>query len=497
MAASGDRGGPDSYRSPLASRYASPEMCFVFSERYKFRTWRQLWLWLAEAEQTLGLPITDEQIQEMKSNLDNIDFKMAAEEEKQLRHDVMAHVHTFGHCCPKAAGIIHLGATSCYVGDNTDLIILRNALDLLLPKLARVISRLADFAKERADLPTLGFTHFQPAQLTTVGKRCCLWIQDLCMDLQNLNRVRDDLRFRGVKGTTGTQASFLELFEGDHQKVEQLDKMVTEKAGFKRAFIITGQTYTRKVDIEVLSVLASLGASVHKICTDIRLLANLKEMEEPFEKQQIGSSAMAYKRNPMRSERCCSLARHLMTLIMDPLQTASVQWFERTLDDSANRSVGWECHLQVGERRICLAEAFLTADTILNTLQNISEGLVVYPKVIERRIQQELPFMATENIIMAMVKAGGNRQDCHEKIRVLSQQAAAVVKQEGGDNDLIERIKADAYFSPIHSQLDQVLDPSSFTGRAPQQVRRFLEEEVYPLLKPYESVMKVKAELHL
>ncbi|KAM5250979.1 adenylosuccinate lyase [Hipposideros larvatus] len=490
MAAGGDRGcqqaacGYDSYRSPLASRYASPEMCFVFSDRYKFRTWRQLWLWLAEAEQTLGLPITDEQIQEMKSNLDNIDFKMAADEEKQLRHDVMAHVHTFGHCCPKAAGIIHLGATSCYVGDNTDLIILRNAFDLLLPKLARVISRLADFAKERADLPTLGFTHFQPAQLTTVGKRCCLWIQDLCMDLQNLKRVRDDLRFRGVKGTTGTQASFLQLFEGDDQKVEQLDKMVTEKAGFKRAFIITGQTYTRKVDIEVLSVLASLGASVHKICTDIRLLANLKEMEEPFEKQQIGSSAMPYKRNPMRSERCCSLARHLMALIMDPLQTASVQWFERTLDDSANR-------------RICLAEAFLTADTILNTLQNISEGLVVYPKVIERRIRQELPFMATENIIMAMVKAGGNRQDCHEKIRVLSQQAAAVVKQEGGDNDLIERILTDAYFSPIHSQLDRLLDPSSFTGRAAQQVQRFLQEEVYPLLKPYENVMKVKAELCL
>uniref|UniRef100_A0A8C0QEK4 Adenylosuccinate lyase n=1 Tax=Canis lupus familiaris TaxID=9615 RepID=A0A8C0QEK4_CANLF len=424
MAEAGDRGGHDSYCSPLASRYASPEMCFMFSDRCKFRTWRQLWLWLAEAEQALGLPITDEQIQEMKSNLDNIDFKMAAEKEK-LRHDVMAHVHTFGHCCQKAAAIIHLGATSCYVGDNTDLIILRNAIDLLLPKLARVISRLADFAKERADLPTLGFTHFQPAQLTTVGKRCCLWIQDLCMDLQNLKRVQDDLRFRGVKGTTGTQASFLQLFEGDEQKVEQLDKMVTEKAGFNRAFIITGQTYTRKVDIEVLSVLASLGASVHKICTDIRLLANLKEMEEPFEKQQIGSSAMPYKRNPMRSERCCSLARHLMTLIMDPLQTASVQWFERTLDDSANR-------------RICLAEAFLTADAILNTLQNISEGLVVYPKVIERRIRQELPFMATENIIMAMVKSGGNRQ-----------------------------------------------------------VQRFLEEEVYPLLKPYESVMKVKAELCL
>ncbi|KAM9683595.1 adenylosuccinate lyase isoform 3-T3 [Dama dama] len=417
MAEGGDRGGReaacghDSYRSPLASRYASPEMCFLFSDKYKFRTWRQLWLWLAEAEQALGLPITDEQIQEMKSNLDNIDFKMAAEEEKQLRHDVMAHVHTFAHCCPKAAGIIHLGATSCYVGDNTDLIILRNAFDLLLPKLARVISRLADFAKERADLPTLGFTHFQ-------------------------------------------------------------------------AFIITGQTYTRKVDIEVLSVLASLGASVHKICTDIRLLANLKEMEEPFEKQQIGSSAMPYKRNPMRSERCCSLARHLMALVTDPLQTASVQWFERTLDDSANR-------------RICLAEAFLTADTVLNTLQNISEGLVVYPKVIERRIRQELPFMATENIIVAMVKAGGNRQDCHEKIRVLSQQAAAVVKQEGGDNDLIERIQADAYFSPIHSQLDHLLDPSSFTGRASQQVQRFLEEEVCPLLKPYESVMKVKAELCL
>ncbi|KAB0372206.1 hypothetical protein FD755_015998 [Muntiacus reevesi] len=450
MAAGGARGGreaADSYCSPLSSRYASPEMCFLFSDKYKFRTWRQLWLWLVEAEQ------------------------MATEEEKQLRHDVMAHVHMFAHCCPKAAGIIHLGATSCYVGDNTDLIILRNAFDLLLPKLARVISWLADFAKERANLPTLGFIHFQPAQLTTVGKRCCLWIQDLCVDLQNLKRVRDKLRFRGVKGTTGTQASFLQLFEGDDQKVEQLDKMVTEKAGFKRAFIITGQTHTRKVDIEVLS-----------ICTDIRLLAN-KEMEEPFEQQQIDSSAMPYKRNPMRSEQCCSLARHLMALVMDPLQTASVQWFERTLDDSANR-------------RICLAEAFLTADTVLNTLQSISEGLVVYPKVIERRIRQELPFMATENIIMALVKAGGNRQDCHEKISVLSQQVAAVVKQEGGDNDLIERIQADAYFSPIHSQLDHLLDPSSFTSLASQQKKK-KEEEVCPLLKPYESVMKVKAELCL
>ncbi|XP_059672227.1 adenylosuccinate lyase isoform X2 [Gavia stellata] len=444
-------------------------MGFNFSERKKFGTWRRLWLYLAQAEKSLGLPITDEQIQEMEANLDNIDFKMAAEEEKKLRHDVMAHVHTFAHCCPKAAAIIHLGATSCYVGDNT---------------LARVISRLADFAEKYADLPTLGFTHYQPAQLTTVGKRCCLWIQDLCMDLQNLERARDDLRFRGVKGTTGTQASFLQLFEGDHSKVEELDRLVTAKAGFKRAYMVTGQTYSRKVDIEVLSVLASLGASIHKICTDIRLLANLKEIEEPFEKDQIGSSAMPYKRNPMRSERCCSLARHLMTLVLDPLQTASVQWFERTLDDSANR-------------RVCLAEAFLTADIILSTLQNISEGLVVYPKVIGRRIRQELPFMATENIIMAMVKAGGNRQDCHEKIRVLSQQAAAVVKQEGGDNDFIARVRADPYFSPIHKQLESLLDPSSFTGRAPQQVAKFLKEEVRPALIPYQSKMGGKIELAL
>uniref|UniRef100_A0A8C0F6X8 Adenylosuccinate lyase n=1 Tax=Bubo bubo TaxID=30461 RepID=A0A8C0F6X8_BUBBB len=415
-------------------------------------------------------------IQEMEANLDNIDFQMAAEEEKKLRHDVMAHVHTFAHCCPKAAAIIHLGATSCYVGDNT-------VIYFQFP-LARVISRLADFAEKYADLPTLGFTHYQPAQLTTVGKRCCLWIQDLCMDLQNLERARDDLRFRGVKGTTGTQASFLQLFEGDHSKVEELDRLVTAKAGFKRAYMVTGQTYSRKVDIEVLSVLASLGASIHKICTDIRLLANLKEIEEPFEKDQIGSSAMPYKRNPMRSERCCSLARHLMTLVLDPLQTASVQWFERTLDDSANR-------------RVCLAEAFLTADIILSTLQNISEGLVVYPKVIERRIRQELPFMATENIIMAMVKAGGNRQDCHEKIRVLSQQAAAVVKQEGGDNDFIARVRADPYFSPIHKQLESLLDPSSFTGRAPQQVAKFLKEEVRPALIPYQSKMGGKIELAL
>uniref|UniRef100_A0A2D4GPH8 Adenylosuccinate lyase n=1 Tax=Micrurus corallinus TaxID=54390 RepID=A0A2D4GPH8_MICCO len=472
------------YRSPLVSRYASPDMAYNFSERKKFSTWRRLWLYLAQAEKSLGLPITDEQIKEMEANLDNIDFRMAAEEEKRLRHDVMAHVHTFAHYCPKAAGIIHLGATSCYVGDNTDLIVLQDGFNLLLPKLATIISRLADFAKKYANLPTLGFTHYQPAQLTTVGKRCCLWIQDLCTDLHNLERARDELRFRGVKGTTGTQASFLQLFEGDHSKVEELDRLVTAMAGFKRAYIITGQTYSRKVDIEVLSVLASLGATIHKICTDIRLLANLKEIEEPFEKEQIGSSAMAYKRNPMRSERCCSLARHLMILVLDPLQTASVQWFERTLDDSANR-------------RVCLPEAFLTADIILSTLQNISEGLVVYPKVIARHIEQELPFMSTENIIMAMVKAGGNRQECHEKIRVLSQQAAAVVKQEGGDNDLIARIRADPYFNPIHGQLETLLEPISFTGRASQQVTRFLNEEVKPALIPYQSKMGVKIELSL
>ncbi|XP_076739679.1 adenylosuccinate lyase-like [Maylandia zebra] len=371
----------------------------------------------------------------MESHAEDIDFAMAAEEERKLRHDVMAHVHTFAHCCPTAAPIIHLGATSCYVGDNTDLIALRDGFNILLPKLARVIDRLANFAEEYADLPTLGFTHFQPAQLTTVGKRACLWLQDLVMDVRNLERARDDLRSRGVKGTTGTQASFLQLFKGDHDKVEELDKMVTEMAGFKKAYLVTGH-----------------------ICTDICLLANLKEIEEPFEKEQIGSSAMPYKRNPMRAERCCSLARHLIALMADPLQTASVQWLERTLDDSANR-------------RISLPESFLTADIILSTLQNITEGLVVYPKVIKRHIHHELLFMATENIIMAIVKAGGNRQECHEKIRVLSQEAAAVVKLEGGDNDLLARIQRDPYFAPILGQLDALLDPKTFIGRAPQQVQ--------------------------
>uniref|UniRef100_A0AAX7TPJ7 Adenylosuccinate lyase n=1 Tax=Astatotilapia calliptera TaxID=8154 RepID=A0AAX7TPJ7_ASTCA len=475
-----DLGSMNRYRSPLVSRYASKEMSYNFSEKKKLITWRKLWIFLAKAEKALGLPITDAQIAEMESHAEDIDF----EEERKLRHDVMAHVHTFAHCCPTAAPIIHLGAMSCYVGDNTDLIALRDGFNILLSKLARVIDRLANFAEEYADLPTLGFTHFQPAQLTTVGKRACLWLQELVMDVRNLERARDDLCFRGVKGTTGTQASFLQLFQGDHDKVEELDKMVTEMAGFKKAYLVTGQTYSHEVDIHCLARLASLGASVHKICTDIRLLANLKEIEEPFEKEQIGSSAMPYKRNPMRAERCCGLARHLIALVGDPLQTDSVQWPESTLDDSANR-------------RISLPESFLTADIILSTLQNITEGLVVYPKVIERHIRHELPFMATENIIMAIVKAGGNRQECHEKIRVLSQEAAAVVKQEGGDNDLLARIQRDPYFAPILGQLDALLDPKTFIGRAPQQVKTFLAEEVRPLLEPYKANMDVKVELVL
>ncbi|XP_061193951.1 LOW QUALITY PROTEIN: adenylosuccinate lyase-like [Saccostrea echinata] len=472
------------YRSPLVSRYASPEMAFNFSEMNKFTTWRRLWTYLAKSEKDLGLDITEEQIKEMENNVTNIDFELAATEEKKFRHDVMAHVHTFGACCPKAASIIHLGATSAYVGDNTDLIVMRDGFDILLPKLAGVIKRLADFANKQKNLPCLSYTHLQPAQLSTVGKRACLWIQDLLMDLGNLENARDNIRFRGVKGTTGTQASFLTLFEGDEEKVEKLDKLVTEMAGFKQTYMVCGQTYSRKVDIDSLNVLASLGASIHKICTDIRLLANFKELEEPFEKDQIGSSAMPYKRNPMRSERCCALARHLICLVQDPLMTASVQWMERTLDDSANR-------------RISLPEAFLTADIILSTLQNIAEGIVVYPKVIERRVNQELPFMATENIIMAMVKAGGNRQECHEQIRVLSQEAGRVVKQEGGDNDLMERIRKSDYFKPIHGELDSLLDPKTFTGRAPTQVTKFIEMEVDPSLKKYTEKLKAGGKVEL
>ncbi|XP_008547786.1 adenylosuccinate lyase [Microplitis demolitor] len=473
-----------SWRSPLSTRYASKEMLFNFSDQNKFSTWRRLWIYLAKAQKELGLDIKPEQIAEMEANVNDINFDAAAKEEKATRHDVMAHVHVFSEQCPKAAAIIHLGATSCYVGDNTDLIVLREAFDILLPKLAGVIKRLSKFAEEYHDLPTLGFTHLQPAQLTTVGKRATLWLHDLLMDERALRRARDDLKFRGVKGTTGTQASFLQLFNGNSEKVKQLDALVTEMAGFKKYYSVTGQTYSRKVDIECLNTLASLGATVHKICSDIRILANMKEIEEPFESTQIGSSAMPYKRNPMRSERCCSIARHLMTLVNNTLQTAANQWMERTLDDSANR-------------RITLAEAFLSADVILMTLQNITEGLVVYPKVIARHVAQELPFMATENVIMAMVKAGGDRQVCHEKIRVLSHEAGAQVKQHGLDNDLVDRIKSDSYFKPIFNQLDKLLDASTFIGRCPEQVKEFIEDEVQPIMELYSGLDQGRVELNI
>ena len=468
----------ESWQSPLSSRYASKEMSFLFSNATRFGTWRQLWLNLAIAEKELGLPIPDEAIDQMRANLtlNEEQMKLAAEEEKRRRHDVMAHVHVFGVVAPAAAPFIHLGATSCYVTDNADLIFLRRGLDLLLPKLALVISRLATFAEKHRDLPTLGFTHMQPAQLTTVGKRATLWIQELLWDLRNLKRARDDLGFRGVKGTTGTQASFLQLFDGDHDKVEALDERVTNLFDFPYAMPVTGQTYSRKIDIDVLSSLVSFSASALKMATDIRLLCHLKEVEEPFEKDQIGSSAMAYKRNPMRSERVCGLARWLGNVLNNARETAGGQWMERTLDDSANR-------------RLSIPEAFLTTDVILTLLQNISEGLVVYPAIIARHINAELPFMATENIIMAMVRAGGDRQECHEHIRVLSHQAARIVKEEGGENDLIERIRNEPYFAPIVQRLDELLDPSSFTGRAPQQVDSFLAKWVKPALEPYAETL--------
>lgn len=472
----------DTYVSPLCTRYASPTMRSLWSDNRKFQTWRRLWIALAKAERDLGLAISAEQIAELEAHVTDIDYAMAAAEEKKRRHDVMAHVHTYGHVAPKAAPIIHLGATSCYVTDNADLLAIRDGIDLLCVSLAKGIDRLAKFADQYKALPTLGFTHFQAAQLTTVGKRACLWLQDLTMDLEALQRTRRELRFRGVKGTTGTQASFLTLFHGDHAKVEALDEAVTKAFGFQRRFLVTGQTYTRKQDADVLAVLASMGSTLHRIGTDLRLLAHLKEIEEPFEKDQIGSSAMAYKRNPMRSERMCSLSRHLMVLVQDAYQTHAVQWMERTLDDSA-------------VRRICIPEAFLAADACLGILQNVAEGLVVYPNVIRRRIDSELPFMATENLIMAMVEAGGDRQDVHEKIRVLSHEAAAEVKQHGRDNDLIDRVKRDAYFAPIHGQLAALLDPSTFIGRAPEQVDAFLAAEVRPLLAPFAGSLDGAAQL--
>lgn len=473
---------PKAYQNPLTSRYASQQMVYLFSPEKKFRTWRQLWLALAEAESQLGLPISEAQLEAMRSTLKDLDLPLAATYEKKLRHDVMAHVHAWGDQIPVARPIIHLGATSCYVGDNTDLLILAESLDLLLPKLANVIDALADFAKTHAALPTLGYTHYQPAQPTTVGKRTCLWIQDLLMDLERLSDVRASLRFRGVKGTTGTQASFLALFDGDGDKVDLLDQQVSLAFGFDASYGVTGQTYPRKVDHIVLSSLSGLGVSAHKMATDIRLLANLKEMEEPFGKDQVGSSAMAYKRNPMRSERICALSRHLIALQQDAAYTAAVQWMERTLDDSAIR-------------RIALAEAFLTADGILETLLNVSRGLVVYPKVIRARLDAELPFMATENILMALVRKGGDRQELHEAIRVHSQKAAHTVKVDGKPNDLIERIKTDALFSPIWNDLDSLLDPHSFVGRAPEQVLRFLSREVQPALDLWKDQLGQSSEL--
>ncbi|KAJ8104126.1 L-Aspartase-like protein [Lipomyces tetrasporus] len=461
-------------------------MSSLFSPRTRYSTWRKLWLNLAIAEKQLGLTaITDEAIDQLRAHVTITDEEIdaASAQEKIVRHDVMSHVHVYGVAAPAAAGVIHLGATSCFVTDNADLIFLRDACDLLLTKLVNVIDRLSVFALEYKDMPVLGWTHFQPAQLTTVGKRATLWIQELLWDLRNIQRARDDIGLRGVKGTTGTQASFLALFDGDHDKVEELDQLVVELLGFKYAYPVTGQTYSRKIDIDVLGPLASLGATAHKMATDLRLLANLKEIEEPFESTQIGSSAMAYKRNPMRCERVCSLARHLTGLFQDTVQTASVQWFERTLDDSAIR-------------RVSIPSAFLTGDIILSTLLNITSGLVVYPKVIERRINSELPFMATENIIMAMVQKGESRQECHEKIRVLSHQAARVVKEEGGDNDLIERVKRDEYFTPIWDELDKLLDPSTFVGRAPQQTEKFVKVTVADALATFkERLTSEKVEL--
>lgn len=458
------------YVSPLVERNASREMAELFGGLKKFGTWRRLWLELARAEQKLGIDIKNVQITEMEKHLDDIDLKKAARYEKKFRHDVMAHVHTFGDAAPKAAPIMHLGATSCYVGDNADLIIMREGLEMIGVKVACVIDRLGKFAKKYRSTPALGFTHYQPAQLTTVGKRACLWAYEFAMDLKDIEHRIDTMMFRGVKGTTGTQASFLALFDGNHTKVKRLDEMVTKAFGFKNRCTVTGQTYQRKIDTQAVNALASVAQSAHKICNDIRLLANLKEMEEPFEKSQIGSSAMAYKRNPMRSERVTGLARFVLSLASSPAMTASEQWFERTLDDSANR-------------RLVIAEAFLAVDGILEILINVTGGLVVYPKVIAARVNSELPFMATENILMAAVQAGGDRQQLHESIRVLSHEAAAQVKQKGLHNDLIDRLKNDKDFAKV--DFSKVLNPKDYIGRAPEQVNEFITEEVTPVRRKY------------
>jgi len=474
----------DRYVSPLSERYAGKEMQYIFSPDKKFCTWRRLWIALAETEKELGLPITDEQIEEMKSHAEDINYEVAKEREKQVRHDVMSHVYAYGQQCPKAKGIIHLGATSCYVGDNTDLIIMAEALDLVKKKLVNVLAELSKFADEYKSQPTLAFTHFQPAQPTTVGKRATLWMQEFLMDLEDLDYVRGSLKLLGSKGTTGTQASFLELFDGDREKIDRIDPMIAKKIGFEACYPVSGQTYSRKVDTRVLNVLAGIAASAHKFSNDIRLLQHLKEVEEPFEKTQIGSSAMAYKRNPMRSERIASLSRYVMIDALNPAVTSATQWFERTLDDSANK-------------RLSVPEGFLAIDGILDLCLNVVDGLVVYPKVIEKRLMSELPFMATENIMMDAVKAGGDRQELHERIRELSMEAGQNVKVKGLDNNLLELIAEDPAFNLTLEELKETMDPTKYVGRAPVQVEAYLTEVIRPLLKKNQDLLGMEAEINV
>ncbi len=470
------------YTSPLTGRYASDEMQYIFSPDNKFKTWRKLWIALAETEHELGLNITEEQIEELKQHQDDINYEVAEAREKEVRHDVMSHVYAYGVECPKAKGIIHLGATSCYVGDNTDIIIMREGLRLVRKKLINVINELSKFAVEYKDLPTLAFTHFQPAQPTTVGKRATLWLNDLVMDLEDLEYVLHSLKLLGSKGTTGTQASFLELFDGDHEKCRKLDQMIAEKMGFDACYPVSGQTYSRKVDFRVLSVLAGIAQSAHKFTNDIRMLQHMKEVEEPFEKHQIGSSAMAYKRNPMRSERIASLSDYVMSDLMNPMLVASTQWFERTLDDSANK-------------RLSVPEGFLAIDGILDLYLNVVDGLVVYPKVIHKHLMAELPFMATENIMMDAVKAGGDRQELHERIRELSMQAGRTVKEEGKDNNLLELIAADPSFHLSLEDLKASMKPERYVGRAPEQVTEFIDEVVKPILDRNRELLGLTAEI--
>lgn len=474
----------DRYQSPLSERYASREMQYIFSPDKKFKTWRKLWIALAETEKELGLKITQEQIDELKAFQEDINYDVAKEQEKLVRHDVMAHVHAYGVQCPKAKGIIHLGATSCYVGDNTDIIIMTEALKLVRKKLLNVMAELAGFADEYRHLPTLAFTHFQPAQPTTVGKRATLWLQELYLDLEDLDHVIGAMKLLGSKGTTGTQASFLELFDGDHVKCRQADEKIAEKMGFDGCYPVSGQTYSRKIDSRVLGVLAGIAQSAHKFSNDIRLLQHLKEIEEPFEKNQIGSSAMAYKRNPMRSERIASLSNYVMSDVMNPMLVASTQWFERTLDDSANK-------------RLSIPEGFLAVDGILDLYLNVVDGLVVYPKVIEKRLLSELPFMATENIMMDAVKAGGDRQELHERIRQLSMEAGKNVKEKGLDNNLLELIAADPAFGLSLEELEKTMDPAKYVGRAPQQVEEFLTEVIRPILDENKELLGLIAEIHV